>query len=68
MGRERSGDCTETGDSVIMMRLLRYLHVRPGEILRRLLPLPSLALGKLPIRAFPLEQHEGCFNARAGLH
>jgi hypothetical protein len=26
------------------------------------------ALGKPPIRAYPLGLHEGCFNARAGLY
>jgi hypothetical protein len=66
MGRERSGDCTEIGDNAVIPRLPRFLHV--GKILRRLLPLPSLALGKLPIQAYPLGLREGCFNACAGLH
>jgi hypothetical protein len=35
-----------------------------GEISRRLLPLPSLALGKPPIWVFQLGLREGCFNAR----
>jgi hypothetical protein len=26
MGRERSGDCTETGDNAVMPRLPRFLH------------------------------------------
>jgi hypothetical protein len=26
MGHERSGDCTETGDSAVMPRLPRFLH------------------------------------------
>jgi hypothetical protein len=55
--------------TVQLCRVSRDFSTRAtGGISRRLLPLPSLALGKPPIRTFPLDLREGCFNARAGLH
>jgi hypothetical protein len=63
MGRERGGDCTETGDSAVMPCLPRFLHACDWGRFRGIFCL-SLALGKPPIRAFPLGLREGCFNAR----
>jgi hypothetical protein len=66
MGHERA----VTAQRVVVVQLSHVSHVspcvRPWEILRRLLALASLVLGKPPIRVFPLGRHEGCFDARAG--
>jgi hypothetical protein len=69
MGRERSGDCIETGGSAVKPRLPRFLHACDRGRFRGVFCLyPAWPSGKPPIRTYPLGLREGCFNAHAGLY
>jgi hypothetical protein len=64
MGRERSGDCTETG-AVQLCRVSRDFSTRAtGEDFESSFASAQPSPRKPPIQTYPLGLREGCFNAR----